>query len=230
MTKGHSLLEETYRRRFDGLAAERKRVWKVLCKHFFQRYIAKEATVVDIGCGYGEFINNIHANHRIAIDLNPSARNYVNAQVSFKEVDAKTVSSVVHAADVVFSSNFLEHLLTKADVAEVLTSCRESLKPGGRLILMGPNIAHLNGRYWDFFDHHVALSDKSTVEILELLGFQIDEVYPRFLPYTMSEKIPPASFLIAIYLRIPLLWRVYGRQFLIVATKPKETGEHSSSI
>jgi predicted SAM-dependent methyltransferase len=50
--------------------------------------------------------------------------------------------------DVVFTSNFLEHLPDKASVEQTVKEAGRALKPGGRLICMGPNVKYLPGAYW----------------------------------------------------------------------------------
>jgi hypothetical protein len=75
------------------------------------------------------------------------------------------------------------------------------------------------GPYWDFFDHIVPLSDRSIAEALELSGFSVDQAIPRFLPWTMSGRAVPPAFVIRAYLRLPVVWRLIGRQFLVVASK-----------
>jgi hypothetical protein len=94
------------------------------------------------------------------------------------------------------------------------------LKPGGKLIALGPNIRYLAEHYWDFFDHHLALSDRSLVEVLEKTGFTVLENIPRFLPYTMVNSREYPLLFIRLYLRMPLAWTLLGRQFLIIVSKP----------
>lgn len=122
--------------------------------------------------------------------------------------------------DVVFTSNFFEHLPSKQALSDTLEQVRRCLKPGGRLIAMGPNIRFVGGAYWDFWDHHLALTDISLVEILRVERFQLDKVVDRFLPYTMANRRAVPSALVSLYLGMPWLWRVFGKQFLVVARKP----------
>ena len=46
------------------------------------------------------------------------------------------------------------------------------------------------------------------------------QIAPRFLPYTTRERFRSSAFLFAAYLRLPLLWRFFGKQALVVAEKP----------
>ena len=63
-------LAALYRNRFPQQELERKAaIWDVLCRHYFQRFVPPGATVVDLACGYGEFINHIDAGEKVAVDL-----------------------------------------------------------------------------------------------------------------------------------------------------------------
>jgi SAM-dependent methyltransferase len=76
------------------------------------------------------------------------------------------------AADLVFVSNLLEHLPSKAAVVDALRECRRALRPDGRLVVLQPNIRHVGAAYWDYFDHQLALTDRSVAEALGLAGFE----------------------------------------------------------
>jgi SAM-dependent methyltransferase len=121
--------------------------------------------------------------------------------------------------DVVFTSNFFEHLLDKPSLGRTLDQAHRCLKDGGRLICLGPNIRYLAGAYWDFWDHYVPLSDRSLAEALQLAGFAIEVQKPRFLPYSMSQGFQPPIALLRAYLMLPIVRPLFGKQFLVVAQK-----------
>jgi SAM-dependent methyltransferase len=121
---------------------------------------------------------------------------------------------------VVFSSNFFEHLGSKAEFAETVREAYRCLRKGGRIIAMGPNIRFVGGAYWDFFDHYLALTELSVKECLETAGFRSEYVLDRFLPYTMVNVPQYPIFLLRFYLRMPFAWKWFGRQFVVIATKP----------
>ena len=60
------------------------------------------------------------------------------------------------------------------------------LRAGGRVVALGPNIKYLPGAYWDFWDHYVALTEKSLQEALTIRGFSVGVCLGKFLPYTMA--------------------------------------------
>lgn len=213
-------LQRLYAERFSAAIAYRQRVWQVLIADFFQSLIAPAATVLDLGCGYGEFINQVRAGKKYAMDLNPDAPQRLGAGVECLLQDCSARWPFAdHTLDVVFTSNFFEHLPNKPALDATITEARRCLKPGGRLIAMGPNIRYLPGAYWDFWDHHLALTEKSLAELLISRDYRITQCVPRFLPYTMAGGPEYPLWLLRLYLRVPLLWPIRGRQFLVVAEK-----------
>jgi SAM-dependent methyltransferase len=216
-------LSSLYRHRFpESELAEKNAIWQVLCQDFFSRHVAATDTVVDIGAGYCEFINNIRCARKIAVDLNPEVRRRADQDVEVLNESCTAIASLPAASvDVVFMSNFLEHLPDKALVLDTFREARRLLRPGGRVIVLQPNIRFLYAEYWDFFDHHTPLSDRSLVEGLQLAGLEPTLVIPRFLPYTTKSRLPKAPWLIRLYLRVPLAWRILGKQALVVAVRPE---------
>jgi SAM-dependent methyltransferase len=213
-------LQTIYRARFKGRAGYRQAVWRVLISDFFGAYTRHAQAVLDLGSGYGEFINQVSAPVRYAMDLNPDAARSLDPQVRLLAQDCSSRWALAdEVLDLVFTSNFFEHLPDKASLARTLAEIRRCLKPGGRLVALGPNIKFLPGQYWDFWDHYVPLTEQSLAEGLAATGFSIERVVGRFLPYTMSSGPPYPLVLLRLYLRLPLLWRLFGRQFVVVAVK-----------
>ena len=214
-------ISELYRIRFSEAELPRKNaVWKVLCTNYFQNFIDPSFTIVDVACGYGEFLNNIVARRKIAVDLNPDTPKFLDATVEFHQCQATELGRVVTGvADVVFTSNFLEHLPDKNILDEFLDQVLIALKPGGIYIVLGPNLRYLPGRYWDFYDHHLCLTHLSLSEALQLKGFVIETCIDRFLPFTTQGALPAHPWIVRLYLKFPLAWRFWGAQFLIVARK-----------
>lgn len=213
-------LQQEYQTRFEPNAEYRDAVWKILCKDFFSRYISSECTVLDLGAGWGEFSRNISAAKKYAMDLNPDCGERVEGHAEFLLQDCSTTWPFQDGTlDVVFTSNFLEHLLSKSAVELSLSEAFRCLRKGGVMICVGPNIRYLPGAYWDYWDHFIPISDVSMSEVLRLQGFRVMECVPRFLPYTMSGGNNPPLIALKIYLKLRFVWPVFGKQFLIVARK-----------
>ncbi len=213
---------ELYRQRFATADQERRAaLWEVLCRVVLQRYVEPTDTVVDVGAGFCEFINTVRCAHKVAIDENPAVREHAAEGVNVIVGDVHAVlGNVADAtANVVFCSNFFEHLRDKHAVLNILGEIRRILVPRGRLIAIQPNIRYAYKEYWDFFDHHVALSHASFSEALQLSGYCIEHLKPRLLPYTTKSRLPQTTWLLRLYLSLPPLQWLLGKQMLVVARK-----------
>jgi SAM-dependent methyltransferase len=216
------IVQQQYRQRFSSAADYRNALWSVLCNDFFQRYVDKASVLLDLGCGWGEFSNNIVARKKYAMDMNPDAAVRLNDDVELILQDCSQPWPLeADSLDVVFTSNFLEHLPQKINVELTVSEVRRCLRPGGVFIALGPNVRLLPGAYWDFWDHHVQISDRSLVELLNMSGFRVAEQHAGFLPYTMSDGNQPNLLLVKLYLRLRFFWKLLGKQFFIVAVSEK---------
>ena len=221
MTSVSSDLQKIYARRCSDLEAPgRGAVWREITQ-YLQRWIAPGATVVDIGCDRGTFINTVIADRKIAVDLRDVAE-HLDPEVRFVRCDGLALLDHLPpmSVDVVFISNYLEHLGSSEDVLHQLKVAAAVLRPGGRLIVLQPNIRLVGFSYWDFFDHKTALTDRSLEEASLLAGFETERLIARFLPYTAKSRFPQNPLFVRAYLRFPPAWWLMGRQTLLVARRP----------
>ncbi len=184
-------LPTIYARRFsDADAPRRGGVWRELTR-FLQRYIPESAVVLDLACDRGAFINEVRAGERWAVDLR-DVREHLAPGVNFVQSSGLALGEVLDAEtfDVVFISNYLEHLGSADEVVEQLRVIRRLLKPGGRVVILQPNIRLVGGSYWDFLDHKTPLTEKSVVEAAQTAGLETVELIIRFLPYTTKSRFP----------------------------------------
>ena len=83
---------------------------------------------------------------------NRSSSQHLHAGVTLFHQDCSTRWPLdAGALDSVFTSNFFD-ISHKESLRRTLAEAFRCLKPGGRLICLGPNIKYLPGRYWDFWD------------------------------------------------------------------------------
>ncbi len=214
-------LERIYSNRFTFSQDQRSEIWQFLCQRFFQRWIPVGASVLDVGAGRCEFINHITCHTKYALDLSEHCRQFANPDVTvFIQSITETLPVPKNSLDRVFSSNFFEHLPDKATFLKALQVIYSHLKPGGKILILMPNIRYAYAVYWDFLDHFLPLSHHSLCEALRLTGFRVEKVIPRFLPYTTCDSLPFNPILARLYLSCPFLWRWFGKQMFIVAQKP----------
>lgn len=217
-------LKQLYENRFSPAQQKCKLLlWKALIDDFLQSYVAPDATVLDIGGGYCEFINQISAASKHLVDLNPDARAFANADVTVTQLDIldehQRSKIPSNSFDNIFVSNFFEHLKDQDELFEVLQFCFLKLKPGGSLLVIQPNYKYSYREYFDFIDHYLPITHLSLSEALRALDFSIDELIPRFLPFSTKGR-PTSVWLLKLYLKLPLLWQFFGGQMFVKASKP----------
>lgn len=214
-------LVRIYQSRFQGQAEYRNTVWRLLIRYFFHAWIPPRAKVLDLGAGYGECINQIPAKMRWAMDLNPNSEVHWDKEVIPLRQDCSQPWPLPeNSLDLVLTSNFFEHLPDKDCLKKTLQHAWRALRPGGRLVALGPNIRLLPGAYWDFWDHYLPLTERSLAEVGALVGFTVEKATAATLPYSMSQGFQPPLAAVRIYLALPFLWRFFGKQFLVVLRKP----------
>ncbi|MBO9648738.1 MAG: class I SAM-dependent methyltransferase [Variovorax sp.] len=195
----------------------RGKVWRAIVDYLKKYTGPKHQTVLDIGCGYGDFINNVDAEARFAIDLNPDAANYLHPAVSFQSTRATDLSHIPNASiDVAFSSNLLEHL-SDDELAIAIKEFWRILKPSGIFITMQPNFYYAYREYFDDFTHKKAFSHRSLEDFFLANSFEKIAMEKKFLPFSLKSRLPKTYFLTRAYLGSP--YRPFAKQMLGVFRK-----------
>jgi len=206
--KGYHRTRLTYDKR-------REMLWKTLCESYFQSLISKEACVLELGAGYGHFINHIQCSRRIAVDTWEDMPRFVSTDVECHIGNVTQLNFIPdNSVDFVFASNLFEHL-TQSDFKMVLDQIRSKLNQNGTLNILQPNYRFSYREYFDDYTHVSIYSDKSIVDFLSANGFRTIECKPRFLPLTIKSKLPISPALIRLYLKFP--FKPLGKQMFIRA-------------
>ncbi len=202
--------------------AAKEELWKILIEEVLQGYIKKDDTVLDIGGGQCLFINNIKCRKKYANDLNPDLKKYANSDVVTIQERADNLSTIPdESIDVVFASNFFEHMKDKDELERVVVEIKRVLSVNGLLLVIQPNIRYAYKEYWDVIDHYTPISDSSLSDLLMINNFNIIKCHPRFMPWSPKHKLSKFTFLLKIYLRIPFLWKIFGKQLFLAAQKSR---------
>lgn len=214
-------LDAIYARRFGDREREAKAaLWKPIAG-YLQRWALSDAPVVDIATDQGYFIANVEAAERWATDLRDVSAS-LPEDVHFVQSDGLALREALPNGyfGCAFMSNYLEHLPSAEAVIEQLTVVRDLLRPGGRVIVLQPNIRLVGAAYWDFIDHKVPITERSLVEASEAAGLRQVHLVTRFLPYTTKSRLPQREWLVRAYLAFPPAWRLLGGQTLYVGERP----------
>ncbi len=212
--------ERLYRYRFrDVDQAAREAVWGEISL-FVYELLGRPERVLDPAAGRGEFIDSIPAKERWAVDALSHPEAGRDPATRLITGDIMEVELPESHFDGVLASNFLEHLSSQEEVAAFLERMHGTLRPGGRIAVMGPNYRYLRrGEYWDFADHVVPLTHLAVEEHLYAAGFEPQRTIPRFIPYTFTGRLPASPALTRLYLRLRPAWRLFGKQFLVLASR-----------
>jgi hypothetical protein len=206
----------------------KKILWSEVIRHLRPFLGIKSDRILEIGSGHGEFINQIKAREKYAVDLIRPTKNTLSKDVIFHEIDlTKNRLDFNVKFDLIFSSNMLEHIDLES-VHSVIEQMEMILEDHGSLVLIGPNFKTAYRHYYDDPTHITALSDITLILICKKYGLIPRKVIPKFLPYTMQsslggpqflEKYPTmARILLRLYLTSPV--KPLSGQFALVFTKP----------
>jgi ubiquinone/menaquinone biosynthesis C-methylase UbiE len=190
-------------------------VWHALWRYFFRNRIGKDDCVLDLGAGYGDFINSVIARRRIAVDIWDGMRQHVAPGVEAIVGPVHQLDEIGDGAvDYAFASNLFEHV-SQEMLVTVLAALRRILSARGRLTILQPNYRYAFKEYFDDYTHVTVYSHISLADLLRANGWEVLEVQPRFLPLTVKSRLPTWPILIAAYLASP--FKPMGKQMLVVA-------------
>ncbi len=192
----------------------RKKVWDAIVDHLQPKFFNNIETVVELGCGYGDFINSVKAVNKIAVDIN-DCKDYLRSDVTFYKKNVIDLEFIkTNSVDLVFASNLVEHLVWE-EIDKMIHEVRRILKKSSKLVLIQPNYRLCSSNYFDDYTHRTILSDVSLRDYLKSQGFRINYINPRYLPFSMQGILPKTYFLTKLYLELnsPIL----GKQMLVVS-------------
>lgn len=195
----------------------REAVWRAITEHLDRWFPTPCETVVDLGCGYGDFINQVSATNRIGVDMRACDGHLADGVTFVQGTAADALSGMPEGSvDLLMASNLLEHL-EWGDVELLLEQIARVLRPGGRVMLLQPNFRHSARGYFDDYTHRTIFTDESLVGWVRAAGLDPVAVRPRYLPLTMKSRLPSSYILTRLYLALgsPVL----GAQMLVVAER-----------
>jgi SAM-dependent methyltransferase len=190
-------------------------LWQTLVKYYFSKFIGPEDTVLEMGAGYCNFINNVTAARKLALDIWDEFPNYAAPAVETHVGPVQELGWIAdRSVDFAFASNLFEHV-PQSVFSSVLSQLKRKLKPGGTLTLLQPNYRFAYREYFDDYTHITVYSDIAIRDFLEANGFEVIECHPRFMPLTIKSRFKVSPLLIRAYLISP--FKLMGKQMLIRA-------------
>ena len=193
----------------------REVLWRTLCLHYFADLISPSDCVLELGAGYGHFVNNVTARRRIALDTWKGFIDYLQPGIESRVGDVSDLSFLAPTSvNFAFASNLFEHI-TQVEFSSVLRQLGNVLAENGTLNILQPNYYYAYREYFDDYTHRTVYSHTSLCDFLEANGYRVIECKPRFLPLTVKSRLPVSASLIRLYLYSP--WKVAGKQMFVRA-------------
>jgi SAM-dependent methyltransferase len=151
----------------------------VFTKYLFNRYeIKKDATLLDFGCGRGEFLNGFidQGVDGHGVDFTDAAIEACpKATIKQADIESDGLPYPDNYFDVVFSKSVIEHFHNPEILVKEIFRC---LKPGGLAIIMAPSWEHNYRIYFEDYTHRTPFMMPALNDILLMHGF--DEVKVSF--------------------------------------------------
>jgi SAM-dependent methyltransferase len=209
-----------YEYRFKDVDKLKKQITWQEISNFIYKELKQPEIIIDPAAGECEFINSVPSKEKWAADLNKNViLKYAKNDVLIKIGDSLKMDLPSGYFAAVFISNFLEHLNSHEEIHILLKNMYNSLRKGGRIAVIGPNFKYCFKEYFDFADHKIILTHLSLEEHIYSAGFNIIKVIPRFLPVSFRGRLPINKLIVRTYLSTPFFWKLFGKQFLIIAEK-----------
>jgi SAM-dependent methyltransferase len=191
----------------------RRKVWKAITG-YLQPYVGANKTILDLGTGYGDFINLVQAKKKYALDISPTVKDYIEQDVIFINKPSTSIQSIpTNSLDVVFSSNLMEHL-DRDELDQTMKGIKRAMKTQGTLILVGPNFRYAYREYFDDYTHKAIFTHLSLADAMGEYGFMPIKVVPKFLPISLKSRLPKSYWLTKLYLMSPI--SPMGKQMLLI--------------
>ncbi|OGY45503.1 MAG: hypothetical protein A2744_02330 [Candidatus Buchananbacteria bacterium RIFCSPHIGHO2_01_FULL_44_11] len=200
-----------------------------LCAYLFNRFaMTKGTTVVDVGCGRGDFIEafrkldlNAIGLDREIVTLNDPSIDF-HGNINFEKDNFPLPDATV---DVVFSKSVIEHI---HNPEQFMHEIKRILKPGGRVIIMTPDWQSQVYTFYNDYTHVQPYITSGLANLLKLSDFH-DVQSELFYQLPSVWRWP---FLRIILKPLRLLWPVkkmkkssywrWSRELMILGTGTKK--------
>lgn len=148
----------------------------------------KEVRILDLGCGYGLFLNACRKSdyqNLFGVDFNTEAVEYAKNTLGFQNVVQSDVFEYLNKQpdgffDVIVATNFIEHV-KKDLIPQLLKLVASRVKSGGTFIAEVPNADSIHGVHTFFSDmtHEWAYTKELITKLLIQAGFSGVKVFPN---------------------------------------------------
>lgn len=200
-------------------------------------YLSPEATLLDVGCGVGQFMSTMKSLGWKVIGVDTDERVVETAQAAGLDARCGLLEKLElpgASFDVITLRHVIEHV---SDPAALLSEIRRILKPGGFLCIATPNADSTGqaefGAHWlglDVSRHMQIFTKQSLVDLSQKVGFKRIEVRSswRITRFVATVSHAHRKHQINAYLqRVPFSSRLYWMAMLLRSKLPGGMGRYS---
>lgn len=188
LTNQYSISEKTNFSDQEQLTKLFKKNSDVLSKnfsHFFKKNISREGKILDLGCGYGNFLyylKSLGYTNVTGLDISSEEiaicrKNFLSFSLIKSDI-FEYIKNSNEKFDVIYLSHVLEHI-SKDKLNDLLQGFKKILNRGGFIIIVIPNCAaYFNAtvsRYADI-THEIGFVDKSLRQLFIVNGFENEDI------------------------------------------------------
>lgn len=155
-----------------------------LARHLFERFGMKPGmSLLEAGCGRGEFLSNFAALGLKAsgVDISPEAAKAApHLDIRVCDIENAPLPHADDTFDVVYSKSFIEHLHAPE---KFFREARRVLKPGGMLVTLVPDWESCYKIYFDDHTHKTPFALPALEDLYKICDFErVEAVKFRQLP------------------------------------------------
>lgn len=198
-----------------------------LAHYLFNAFeMKKNETMLEIGCGRGEMLQNFKNLGLLVqgVDLSPEAPSFSkDIKISVMNIEKEALPFADNSFDIIYSKSVLEHLYYPE---EYMKEAYRVLKPGGRIVTLVPDWESNYKIYFDDYTHRTPFTIVSLHDILKIHNFEDIKVY-KFRQLPLLWKYPLlnyASAMIAPFVpvRCKIKFLRWSRELMLVSSAKKE--------
>jgi 2-polyprenyl-3-methyl-5-hydroxy-6-metoxy-1,4-benzoquinol methylase len=202
--------QESFPHPNDEIVLRRMESYAFLIKRYLPK--SRDANILDIGCGYGFFLDACHRagyKNLTGVDGISQCVTFAKEQLNLRVVNDDILHYLSEIKDGTFDTvtafDVIEHF-SKQEVLEIFSLVYSKLKKDGLFIIQVPNAGSLSGLYvlYSDFTHEWGYTDILLRELFSLSGFDRLSVTNEYSSSNFLTKII-RSFLQKIFSKIFLI-------------------------
>lgn len=144
-----------------------------LIKELVKKYeIDLNSTILELGCGRGEFLNEFTnlGLKGYGTDVSGYAKDFCkNAEIKISDITKEKLPYPDNHFDIVYSKSFIEHFYYPEIVFE---EAYRVLKPSGMFINLTPEWKFIYKTFYEDYTHRTPFTEKSLIDIHSIYGFK----------------------------------------------------------